>query len=235
MPGYLSPRAKVLGKVVDEAVILGPSTIGEGSLIDRWTCIGYPSKEKLLECATGIEELDGLSEGAEIGSGCVIRSFTTIYEGVSLGDCVETGHGVLIRSRSRVGEGSRIGSFAQLDGEVLVGRRVNIQSNVYLPHLTIVGDEVFIGPGAVVTNDLYPVSKRLEGVRIGARAVVGAGAVLLAGVEVGEKAIVAAGSIVTRDVAPESVVIGAPARPVMSRSEYEERKLKYEERGKRGP
>ncbi len=218
----------VRGRVMEGAVILGSSRVDEGSLIDSWVYVGYPSREKLKGRFETLEELDRLSEGAEIGRNCILRTFTTIYEDVKLGDYVETGHGVLIRSGSKVGEGSRIGSLTQLDGKILVGRRVSIQSRVYLPHLTVVGDEAFIGPGAIVTNDLYPVSSRLTGVRIGARAVVGAGSVLLAGIEVGEEAVVAAGSIVTRDIPPRTVVRGAPAKPVMRREEYDEKRRRYE-------
>jgi acetyltransferase-like isoleucine patch superfamily enzyme len=43
---------------------------------------------------------------------------------------------------------------------------------------------------------------------------IGGGAVLVPGVEVGEEAYVAAGAVVTRDVAPRTVVMGVPARPV---------------------
>lgn len=228
MPGYVSKKAVIKGRVMKEAIILGPSMVDEASFIDDWVYVGYPSKEKLMGELKTLEELDRLSEGAEIGRNCILRAFTTIYENVKLEDGVETGHGVLIRSGSRVGEESRIGSFTQLDGKILIGRGVSIQSQVYLPHLTVVGEEAFIGPGAIVTNDLYPVSSRLTGVRIGARAVIGAGAVLLAGIEVGEEAVVAAGSIVTRDIPPRTVVMGAPAKPVMSRREYEEKQRRYE-------
>ena len=228
MAGYISTRAQIHGAVMENAIILGESVIGEETLIDSWACVGYPTRRKLKRIPKKIEELDSISDGAKIGRGCIIRSFTIIYEGAELGDRVETGHGVLIRERSRIGSNSRIGSFSQLDGEVHVGENVNIQSMVYLPHLTWIDDNVFIGPNVIVTNDRYPVSKRLSGVRIGRGAVIGAGAVLIAGIEVGENSIIAAGSIVTKDVPANSMVMGAPARVRLSRMEYEERKKLYE-------
>jgi len=231
MAGYISTRAQIHGAVMENAIILGESVIGEETLIDSWACVGYPTRRKLKRIPKKIEELDSISDGAKIGRGCIIRSFTIIYEGAELGDRVETGHGVLIRERSRIGSNSRIGSFSQLDGEVHVGENVNIQSMVYLPHLTWIDDNVFIGPNVIVTNDRYPVSKRLSGVRIGRGAVIGAGAVLIAGIEVGENSIIAAGSIVTKDVPANSMVMGAPARVRLSRVEYEERKKLYEARG----
>ena len=229
MTSFISRKAKVLGKVLQDSAILGGSIIGDGSFIDRFVYVGYPRRGKLTAMKSmDFNDLDELSSGARIGSRCIIRSHTIIYEDVELGDGVETGHGVLIREGSRVGSGSRIGSFSQLDGCVEVGSGVSIQSNVYLPHLTKIGDRVFIGPGVIVTNDPYPVSGRLIGVRICDEAVVGAGAILKAGVEIGRRAVVGAGAVVTRDVPEDSVVVGSPARVRMTRSEYEEKKRRYE-------
>ncbi|HID41915.1 MAG TPA: N-acetyltransferase, partial [Pyrodictium sp.] len=109
-----------------------------------------------------------------------------------------------------------------------VGDNTNIQSQVYLPHLTRVGNNVFIGPAARVTNDKYPVSKRLIPTIIEDNVIIGAAAVLLPGVRVGEGAVVAAGALVTRDVKPSTVVAGAPAREIYTRGEYEERRRMYE-------
>ncbi|MDW8021285.1 MAG: DapH/DapD/GlmU-related protein [Nitrososphaerota archaeon] len=228
MGGYISRKARVLGKILGPSTILGESFVGEGTIIDQQVYIGYPRRSKLLSNPGGIEELDALSSGSKIGSRCVIRSQAIIYEEVEIGDGVEMGHGVMIREGSKIGSNTRIGSFTQLDGAVIIGSNVNIQSRVYLPHLTVVEDDAFIGPCAIITNDRYPVSKRLSGVRIGRGAVIGAGAILLAGIRISEGVVVAAGAVVTKDVPANKVVAGIPARIKMDREEYDEKKRTYE-------
>ncbi len=194
MIGFISRKAVVRGKIIGLSAVLGSSIIREETVIDHLVYVGYPKRSKLLRLPKSVEELDEVSAGAKIGSRCVVRSHSVIYEEVEIGDGVETGHGVLIREYSKIGANSRIGSHSQLDGKVEIGSNVNIQSRVYLPHLTIVEDDVFIGPGVTVTNDLYPVSKKLLGVRIRRGAIIGAGAVIMAGVEIGENAVVAGSS-----------------------------------------
>ncbi len=224
--GYISSKAVILGRVEEDTVIYGPSRIGKDTFIDRWVQIGYPSRERLLKVAkSDNSSLDGVSDGAVIGDRCIVRSLSIIYDRVRIGDDVELGHGVLVRSNSIIGSRCRIGSFTQLDGEVHIGDEVIIQSMVYLPHLTEVGDKVFIGPNVVVTNDKYPIGN-LQGVRIGRNTIIGANSTILAGVTIGEGSVVGAGSIVTHDVPSSTVVIGAPAKPYMSRHEYEEKKTR---------
>ncbi len=231
---YISPRAK-FGSVLfgDTAVVLGPSTIGDSTIIDNNVIVGYPvrSKVKAAKNKRGNlnEILDGLSEGSTIGGEVHLRPGTTVYEGTVLGSRVETGHNVLIREKVTIGEGSIIGSSSVVDGRVRIGANVRIESGVYIPPESIVEDNVFIGPYAVVTNDRYPMSSRLVGVYIARNAAIGANSVLIAGVRIGENSVVAAGSVVTRDVPPNIIVAGVPARPVSTRDKYEEKKKLWEE------
>lgn len=214
-----------------EFLVLGPSRVGSGTRIGFNVIVGYPRKSKFqaLKPAPGsIELLDSFSEGSRIGEGCVLRSGTTIYEGVMLGDNVSTGHNVLVREDSSVGQGTTLGTGTQLDGTVSIGEDCSIQSLVYLPGLTEVGSHVFIGPHAVVTNDRYPPSRRLVGVKIGNECIVGANSVLMASITLGDGSMIAAGSIVTKDVPRGVVVKGAPATYFCTREQYDEKKRIYE-------
>lgn len=232
MTGFVSPKARVKGSVEKDAVVLGSSFIGSGTLIEKWVIVGYPVEKTLRSCVSlqtfTVKNYDALSEGAKVGNDCIVRSSTTIYETVVVGDKVRTGHGVLIREGSVIGEETLIGSSSKLDGTVKIGRRVKIQSNAYLPHLTVIEDDVFIAPNVCFTNDPYPQSKRLVGVLVEESSIICANATIVAGAKIGKNAVVGAGAVVTRNVPADSVVLGNPARFHMTRKEFDEKRSTWE-------
>ena len=89
---------------------------------------------------------------------------------------------------------------------------------VYVTAGSVVEDDVFIGPGAVTTNDdtmgRHDGSIGLVGATLRRACRIGGGAVILPGVEVGEEAMVGGGAVVRDDVAPRTVVVGVPARVI---------------------
>jgi len=226
---FVSKKAKNEGVFEGEVTVLGSSSIGAKTLIGNAVILGYPVRRKVLDLGVkaSFEAYDGVSEGCTIGSACVIRSGSIIYENVRIGSHVETGHGVLIREKTTVGDGTRIGTYAVVDGTVTIGEKNNIQTGVYIPPGTVIGSNIFMGPYVTVTNDRYPPSPKVSGVEIGDNCAVGCRATLIAGVKIGEGSVVGAGAIVTKDIPPRSVVLGVPARIVMGRDDYDKKQKNY--------
>lgn len=153
-----------------------------------------------------------------IGARAVIRSHTVIYAGNVIGDDFQTGHGVLIREANQIGHRVSVGSHSVIEHHVVIEDDVRIHSNAFVPESTVLEAGCWIGPNVVLTNARYPLSPRakeeLRGPIIESRAKVGANATVLPGVRIGANALVGAGAVVVRDVPPGKVVVGNPARVI---------------------
>ena len=123
-----------------------------------------------------------------------------------------------------VGDESKIGAFVEIQKNASVGKRCKISSHTFICEGVTIEDNVFIGHGVTFINDSYPRATTAQGllqteadwkvertvVKKGAS--IGSGSTILANVSIGENAIVGAGSVVTRDVAPNAIVAGNPAK-----------------------
>ncbi|MEV6302513.1 acyltransferase [Actinoplanes sp. NPDC051861] len=135
-------------------------------------------------------------------------------------------HLAQIREDAVLGSGCNIGRGAYVGPGVIAGSNVKLQNHALVYEPARLGDGVFVGPAAVLTNDEYPRAVtpdgRLKGgddwtavgVTIGDGASIGARAVCIAPVTVGRWALVAAGAVVTKDVPDFALVVGVPARRV---------------------
>jgi len=153
-----------------------------------------------------------------VGAGCVIRSHSVIYAGNVIGVGLQTGHHVVIREENTIGDQVSIGTHSIIEHHVTIGNKVRLHSRVFVPEYTLLEDGCWLGPGVMVTNARYPISQgakdRLEGAIIEAGAIIGANSTLLPGVRVGSRALIGAGSVVTKNVPPGAVMVGSPARQI---------------------
>jgi len=123
-----------------------------------------------------------------------------------------------ILPRAKVGSDCNICDHVFIENDVVVGNRVTIKCGVQVWDGVRIEDDVFIGPNATFTNDRFPRSKRQPSeflntvVRCGAS--VGANATILPGLSIGKHAMIGAGAVVTRDVPPNAIVVGNPAKIV---------------------
>lgn len=153
-----------------------------------------------------------------MGAGCVIRSHTVIYAGNTIGAGFQTGHHVMVREQNTIGDRVSIGTQSVIEHHVTIGDGVRIHTQVFVPEYTVLEAGCWLGPNVVITNARYPLSEgvkdRLAGAHVEAGAMIGANATLLPGVRIGARALVGAGAVVTRDVPPGVVVVGNPARVI---------------------
>lgn len=152
-----------------------------------------------------------------------MNSFNCIADDVKLGSGVRLSKFINLYG-CEIGDESRIGAFVEIQKNAVVGKRCKISSHTFICEGVLIEDNVFIGHGVTFTNDTYPRATARNGelqteadwsveptvIRKGAS--VGSGATILSNTKIGENAIVGAGSVVTKDVPPNSIVAGNPAR-----------------------
>src|SRR3990172_8090009 len=197
--------------------ILGPSRIGEGTLLAPDVIIGHPSKATLLEHRDFSN-----SRGAVIGERCILRSGTVIYEEVVIGNNVQTGDYLVIRERAKIGDDCVIGNGTEIQIGAQLGRNVRLQSCVMISEGAQFGNDIFVGQGVVftagraMTGALQATGRMsdeqaalMEGrywegpsVVVDNDVRIGANSTILAGVKLGKGCVIAAGAVVSNDVPP---------------------------------
>lgn len=171
-------------------------------------------------CIIGISPR-GKKEGelkTSIGENSAIRSHTIIYAGNNIGKNFQCGHGAFLREENDIGENVSVGTKTVIEHHVKIEDNVRIHCQCFIPEYTVLKKGCWIGPKVVFTNAHYPCARRtkefLKGVMIEENAKIGANATILPGVKIGRNAIVGSGSVVTKDVEPEKVVAGNPAKVI---------------------
>jgi UDP-2-acetamido-3-amino-2,3-dideoxy-glucuronate N-acetyltransferase len=141
-----------------------------------------------------------ICESEDIGEGTRVWAFAHVLPG------------------ARVGADCNICDHVFVENDVLIGDRVTIKCGVQVWDGVTLADDVFVGPNVTFTNDPMPRSKTYPdhfATTVVARgASLGGGSVILPGLHIGRSAMVGAGAVVTRDVPPNAIVVGNPARIV---------------------
>jgi acetyltransferase-like isoleucine patch superfamily enzyme len=123
-----------------------------------------------------------------------------------------------------IGDNTKIGTFVEIQKNARIGKNCKISSHTFICEGVTIEDNVFIGHNVTFINDRYPRATADNGqlqtdsdwtciptyVKKGAS--IGSSATLLCGITVGENAVVGAGSVVTKDVLPNTIVAGNPAK-----------------------
>ena len=151
-----------------------------------------------------------------------------IGKNVKLGLNVRKWHFTYIGNDTEIGDNTKIGSLVHIDYNVRIGKDCKIEGMAYIPPLTLIGDRVFIGPGVIFTNDPYPMSEKMIGVTVEDDAIVCAGSILRPGITVGARSVIGMGAVVTKDVPADSVVYGNPAHAKYTKEIYLQKKTECE-------
>ncbi len=141
---------------------------------------------------------------------------TAVVEGEEIGEGTRIWHFAHVRRGSRIGKNCNVGKSVYVDTGAKIGDNVKIQNFVSVYKGVTIEDDVFVGPSAAFTNDLYPRAfiwdeEHVVSTKVCRGASIGANSTIICGVTIGEYAMVGAGSVVTRDVPAFALVLGNPA------------------------
>ena len=151
--------------------------------------------------------------------------YISVADDVKLGKDVKLANFVNLYGCA-IDDNTKIGTFVEVQKNAVIGRNCKIQSHTFVCEGVTIEDDVFVGHGVTFINDKYPRATNGDGalqseadwkvvptiVKKGAS--IGSGSTILCNITIGENAIVGSGSVVTKDVPPNTIVAGNPARVV---------------------
>ena len=125
-----------------------------------------------------------------------------------------------------IDDNTKIGTFVEIQKNSSIGKNCKISSHTFICEGVHIEDNVFVGHNVTFINDKHPRSVNPDGtmqseanwevietfVKNGAS--IGSSSTILCGVTIGENAIVGAGAVVTKDVPPNTIVAGVPAKVI---------------------
>jgi len=227
----IDPRARIAASAT-----IGPyAVIGAVSILSD--CVIHPHvvMEDGVELGERVEVFPGAYLGKEpkgagalartpefdrfvrIGNESSIGPNAVIYYDVTIGNNTLIGDGASIREKCRIGSNCVLSRYVTVNYNTVIGDRTKIMDTTHITGNAVIGNDVFISLLVGSANDNVVRAGYGEHVRgpiIEDGVTIGLGVLILPGVRIGNSSTVAAGSVVTKDVAPSTLVAGAPARLV---------------------
>jgi UDP-2-acetamido-3-amino-2,3-dideoxy-glucuronate N-acetyltransferase len=147
-------------------------------------------------------------------------------EGAKVHPTASVWHLAHVRASASIGSETIIGRAAYVGSGVVIGSRCKVQNLAQIFEPAVLEDGVFVGPGAILTNDRHPraitpsgslktsAEWQAVGVYVESGASIGAGAICVAPIRIGRWAMVAAGAVLSCDAKPYGLYVGAPAKQI---------------------
>jgi bifunctional UDP-N-acetylglucosamine pyrophosphorylase/glucosamine-1-phosphate N-acetyltransferase len=184
---YIEP-----GVNLGQDTVIWPNTFLQGDTVVDEDCVLGPNT---------------ILRNSRLGKRCKV--FASVLEGAELEDEVDVGPYTHLRRGAHLGQGVHIGNFGEIKNSTL-GAGTKMGHFSYIGDATI-GEQVNIGAGTITCN--FDGEKK-NPTEIGAGAFIGSDTMLVAPVKLGEGARTGAGAVVTKNVAPDTLVVGVPARAI---------------------
>lgn len=207
-------------RIGNNVVIYNGTIIGDNVRIDDHAVIGKQPM-KALTSATSSGETQ---PPCQIGSGTIIGTGVVIYANAIIGENCLIADLATVRENVTVGERTIVGRGVAIENYCKIGSRCKLETNAYITAYSTIGNDCFIAPGVVTSNDNFAGRdperfNHFKGITVEDGGRLGAQATVLPGVIIASESLVAAGAVVTRSTASQEIVVGNPAKKLRNVSE----------------